>query len=104
MVPVFKEKMCRPSPSAFNILVNDSTYYVADFMELFKRQFYNIKHISKAMWREQRQPINGLLLTVNFRNRNIIQILNHMLIFLVYLCGGLGVSKPRGGVRCVIIA
>lgn len=97
MVPVFKEKMCRPSPSSFN----DSTYYVADFIELFKRQFYNIKHIPKAMWKEQSQP---LLLTVNFSNRNIIQILNHMLIFLVYLCGGLGVSKPRGRVRCVIVA
>lgn len=31
------------------MLARDSTYYAADFMELLKKQFYNIKQIPESI-------------------------------------------------------
>jgi hypothetical protein len=57
--------MFRWSPSALNTPVNNSTYYVTDFMGSLKRQFNNItKKSPKQFGGSNAIPINELLLTL----------------------------------------
>lgn len=97
-----RERILKLSQSAFKILENSFCLLWLDFTESLKRQFCNIKQISKAIWRKQSHPINGLLLIFSFINRNIIKLLNQVPIFLVYFCvWECGKSKSEGRVGCV---
>ena len=57
--------MFRQNPGVLNIPVNNSTYYVTDFMGSLKRQFNNIiKKSPKQLGGSNVIPINELLLTL----------------------------------------